>query len=1287
MSNLAVLSLKNRALIALITIVAAIFGSLALVNLKQELIPSIEFPALIVVSTYPGASPEVVNNDVSTPIENAIQGVPGLESSTATSTTNASIVQASFTYGTDLATAEQKLTQAINRISSQLPEGVEPNVISASIDDFPVIQLAVTGYDDEATIQAQLEASVIPDLEDVEGVNAAQIVGGVGQRITITPDQSDLAAAGYTQQAIRDALDQNGVLFPGGEITEDGETLTVQTGTKIESVDEIAALPLVPSDAEQFEEGTVTIGDVSTVAEEQDPVTTVSRVNGEPALTIAVTKLPAANTVDVSRGVLAILPQLEDSLDGAEFTVVFDQAPYIQESIDTLAKEGLLGLFFAVLVILIFLMSVRATLVTAISIPTSVLITFIGIQAFGYSLNILTLGALTIAIGRVVDDSIVVIENIKRHYVGDASKLSSILLGVREVAAAITASTITTVAVFLPIAFVGDVTGELFRPFAMTVTIAMTASLFVALTIVPVLAYWFLRPGKPLLDANGDAIDPEHPDAPPSRLQKSYLPILRWTLKHSWITLSLAALVLVGTIALAPLMKTNFLGDSGQNTFTMTQSIGAAPSLEAESAAAEQVEEALVGIDGIVTVQVSIGSSGSALRDAFSGGGSGITYSITTDPNVDQVALREEVQEAVAGLEDAGTITVASSGGGFGSSDIAIDVTAPDSATLQEATDEVVGAVEGADGVGQVSSNLSASLPYIAVIVDRDKAAALGLSEVAVGALVSNTMQPQSIGSVEIDDTSLTVYLAAAETPASLDDLRELPVPTVTGPVPLEDVATVEQSEGPTSITTEGGQRTATVTVTPSTDDLATATASVTTALEDADLPPSADATLGGVVTQQQDAFSQLGLALLAAILIVYIVMVATFKSLRQPLLLLVSVPFAATGAILLQIITGVPLGVASLIGVLMLIGIVVTNAIVLVDLVNQYRVKGLTAHDATVAGGSRRLRPILMTALATIFALTPMALGITGQGGFISQPLAIVVIGGLVSSTVLTLLVLPTLYNLVEGAKERRAARRQGDGGGDGGSPQPGDPLTPGGADAESELVGAAVGGAALETRRARRAREAGEATPAALAGVAVPVIDEGPDIEMPEAGADAAPDGVAAADGDVLVEEPEAADAVAEVPVIDEGPDIEVPEIAQDADAEGEAEAEVEVGPVADADADAVADADADADADVSPPADAEAEVEPVEVQAEWAEPQEPTDEPARDATPEDATPEEPAEDESAPEEPAQDLPTPEEPAPEESNPEEPAASASPLANSEDAAPEDANPEGSAPEDDRRE
>ncbi|WP_203137125.1 efflux RND transporter permease subunit [Microbacterium sp. JZ31] len=1023
MSRLAVLSLKNRALIALITICAAIFGGLSLTTLKQELIPAIELPQLLVMTTYPGASPEVVENDVSTPIETAIQGVAGLDGTSATSTTNSSIVQASFAYGTDLATAEQKMQQAINRISGQLPEDVDPQVLSVSIDDLPVIQIAVTGFDDVETAQADLEATAIPDIEDIDGVGSASIVGGIGQRITITPDQAALAARGLSQQAISDALDQNGVLFPGGEITEDGSTFTVQTGIKLTSAEDIAALPLLGAQGGQ--PGDVpTISDVADVALTTDPVSSISRVNGEDALSIAVTKLPAANTVEVSDGVLGVLPQLEETFPDAQFTVVFDQAPFITQSIETLATEGLLGLVFAVVVILVFLLSIRSTLVTAISIPTSVLITFIGLQAFGYSLNMLTLGALTIAIGRVVDDSIVVIENIKRHYVEGADKGDAIRLAVREVAMAITASTLTTVAVFLPIVFVGDMVGELFRPFAMTVTIAMAASLLVALTIVPVLAYWFLRPGKPLLDENGNRIDPESPAAPPSRLQRAYLPVLRWTLTHSWITLLLAVIVMGGTVAAAPLMKVNFLGDTGQNTLTISQELETTASLETADAAAQRVEEALEGIEGIETVQASIGSSGSPLRDAFSGGGS-VTYSIVTDEAVDQEALRADVQDALDGLEDVGELSV-NAAAGFGSTDIEVTVTAPGPDELQQATEDIVAALDGRDGIGQVSDDLAASLPYIAVEVDREQAAARGLSEVAVGGIVSGAMRPQQAGSVEIDGTSLTVYIATEEPPATIEELRDLVIPTAAGPVRLEQVASVEMADSPTSITTQQGRRTATIAVPPVGDNLAEATAAVDAALADVDLPDGADAEVGGVAEDQAESFSQLGLAMLAAILIVYVIMVATFKSLRQPLLLLVSVPFAATGAILLQIATGVPLGVASLIGVLMLIGIVVTNAIVLVDLVNQYREKGLTVHDSTVAGASNRLRPILMTALATIFALTPMALGITGHSGFISQPLAIVVIGGLLSSTVLTLIVLPTLYNLVEGARERRNGRRR---------------------------------------------------------------------------------------------------------------------------------------------------------------------------------------------------------------------------------------------------------------------
>jgi len=1125
---LSVFSLRNRALIALVTIVVAVFGSISLGLLKQELIPSVSFPQLVVVTPYPGAAPEVVNEDVSTPIETAIQGVPGLEGTTATSNTNFSTVSATFVYGTDIATADQKVTQAINRITSLLPDGIDPQVVTGSIEDLPVIQIAVTSDLSPNELTAQLENSTLNDIQGLEGVREADLLGISEQRVEITPDAAALATAGVDNQAIRDALDANGTLLPAGSITENDQTLTVQTGARLGAADEIGQLPLVG--ATSTDGSVVTIASVSTVAVADEPVTGISRVNGEPSLTIAVTKTPAGNTVAVSEAVQELIPELEDALaNNTQFTVVFDQAPFIEQSIESLATEGALGLLFAVLVILVFLLSVRATLVTAISIPASVLITFIGMYAAGYTLNIITLGALTIAIGRVVDDSIVVIENIKRHLGLGETKLVAISTAVKEVAAAITASTVTTVAVFLPLALVGDITGELFRPFALTVTIALAASLFVALTIVPVLAYWFLRAPQAhkhaAPDAEGtDAVsaadaavgtspslavgsgtmanataapDTEATARPrrrrfpwqkarpavapatasvaaqsvaaqgvaaqgvaapaasasasapalalarapgrttaqltadelaekPTLLQRGYLPIIRWTLGRPVATLLIALLILGGTVALVPLLKTNFIGDSGQNTLTVNQSVPLGSSLEAQDEAATKVEQAMLGIDGVEVVQLSLGSGNDSIRQAFLGG-SNITFSLTTDAEVDQVALQSEVRDALAELDDVGEVSLAAAASGFASSDIEINITANGQADLGAASDAVLATVRDLDVTAEATSNLSNAQPYLAVNVDRELAARAGLSEIAVGAIVAESKLPAAVGSVVIDEKTLSIFITNPDAPTTVQELRDFGIPSARGIIPLSEVATVEQVDGPSSITTVKGIRAATISITPNSDDVGTASTAVQAALADADLPASADAEIGGVTAQQADAFQQLGLALLVAILIVYVVMVATFKSLRQPLLLLVSIPFAATGAIVLQVVSGIPLGVPSLIGVLMLVGIVVTNAIVLVDLVNQYRERGLRVGDAIIQGASRRLRPILMTAVSTIFALLPLAVGLTGTGGFISQPLAIIVIGGLISSTALTLVVLPVLYYLVEGAKERREEKRLG--------------------------------------------------------------------------------------------------------------------------------------------------------------------------------------------------------------------------------------------------------------------
>ncbi|MEC3850242.1 efflux RND transporter permease subunit [Paenarthrobacter ureafaciens] len=1029
MFRLATLSLGNRALIALITVFAAVFGVITMGSLKQELIPSIEFPQITVVTSMPGASPEVVDKQLSRPLETALNSVEGLESTTSTSRNGVSQITMVFTYGSNLDRARNQIDRAISNAKRVLPADVEPQSIAGNISDFPIVYLAVSSDKPLSELNADLQRLSVPRLQKIDGVRGADVTGGATQHILVQPRPADLAGSGASVQSISAALKNNGTLVPVGTIEDQGKTLSLQLGSPVDSLEIIKALPL------ESAKGAATIGSVADVSIEDDPATSITRTNGKPTLALSVTKKPEGDTVAISHAVREALAPMEAELgSNAAFTPVFDQAPFIEKSIKDLTTEGLLGLGFAVAVILVFLMSVRSTLVTAVSIPLSLLVTFIGISATGYSLNILTLGALTIAIGRVVDDSIVVIENIKRHLSYGEHKLTAIVTSIREVAGAITASTLTTVAVFLPIAFVGDLAGELFRPFALTVTIALLSSLLVSLTIVPVLAYWFLA--SPSAKSTPPAAGAASPDAKTiaarareaeqkSRLQRGYLPILATTQKHPVITLSAAALILVATVAVSPLLATDLLGRSGENSMTVRQVLPAGTSLDATSAEAAKVEDLLRGTEGIKDVQVTSGNAQTGFAALTSTGASNSTFTVVTDEKVDQKKLQDNVRSKLEGLP--GKITVGSQQGGFGtSSTVDITIRAANSADLQTASDAMVKAMEGVPGSTEVATNLAASQAVVQVRVDRAKAVAAGLTEEQVGGFLASTVSPIPAGTVRIDTNDYPVRIGKGTRFTSLAAVRALQLPTARGPIALESIAAVEQVDTPVSITSSNGQRTAKVTVTPSGSNLGSVSTAVQERLASVELPAGVTATIGGATTQQAESFRQLGLALLAAIAIVYVIMVATFKSLIQPLILLVSVPFAATGAVGLLLLTGVPLGLPSLIGMLMLVGIVVTNAIVLIDLINQYRKPhdgraGMSVAEAITHGARQRLRPILMTALATVFALTPMALGLTGGGGFISQPLAIVVIGGLISSTALTLVLVPVLYKLVEGRREKK--------------------------------------------------------------------------------------------------------------------------------------------------------------------------------------------------------------------------------------------------------------------------
>lgn len=1014
MNLLSRFSMANRALIALITVVASIAGVYSVTQLKQELIPSLEFPAVIVVSQYPGASADVVDTQVTQRVDSAAKSLEGVESIQSTSTPGSSIVMVALDYGTDTAYARQRLESTLGSSLSGLPDAVEPLVIAGSISDFPIVQLSVASEDgDLAALTAKVDSELVPVLNDIDGVRDVTVTGGPVDQLQLTVKPRGLAAADASVADIASTLEENGSLLPAGSVTDETRTLSIQVGRELKRPADVAGLALTGAPG-------ATIGDVADVKVAPKQATSISRTDGNPSIAVAITKTPDGNTVGISHAVADAVDETGTALgDGTNVDVVFDQAPFIEKSIEDLTTEGLLGLVFAVIVILIFLASLRSTIVTAISIPLSLLVTFIGLLVSGYSLNILTLGAITVAIGRVVDDSIVVIENIKRHLSYGTRKSEAVLTGTREVASAITASTLATVAVFLPIGLVAGQVGELFRPFALTVALAMISSLLVALTIVPVLAYWFLREQQ--VDADAATIEAAAQEKERRTwLQRAYVPILDWTLRRRVITLVLAVVIFGASMALSPLMKTNFLGNTGQNTFTVVQTLEPGASLEALDAAAAKVETALVETDGVETVQATIGS-GEGIAALFSGAGDA-NFAVTTDEDADQEALQKRVSEELDALEGVGTVQISAAAAMGGSSTVDVIVTSDDPAELDAAAAQVLEALTDLDGAIDVSSNAQSAQPTITVTLN-DLGRSLGISEQQISRAVAATTGPSPIGSVVLAGAQTdVVVLPTGPAPTSVEQLRRLPL----GEATLGQVAQVREVELPVSVTRQDGDQSITVSVTPDEDDLGAVNSAISTALDGLDLPEGAEATVGGVSADQAEAFAQLGIALVLAIAIVYIVMVATFKSLLQPFLLLVSIPFAATGAVVLLVVTGIPLGVASLIGMLMLIGIVVTNAIVLIDLVNQYRRQGMTAEDAVREGSRHRVRPIVMTALATIFALTPMAMGITGGSAFISQPLAIVVIGGLASSTLLTLILVPVLYSLVEGWRARRQRKAQ---------------------------------------------------------------------------------------------------------------------------------------------------------------------------------------------------------------------------------------------------------------------
>jgi HAE1 family hydrophobic/amphiphilic exporter-1 len=1172
------LSLAHRTVVLLLALLTIGLGVYAAGTLKQELIPSIDVPRGSIISAYAGASPDVIEAQVSKPIESAVKAVTGVTSVTSTSSSGVSQVTVQWDYGLSADDMANKLRSAVDSISTTLPANVDPTVITGGTDDIPVVVLALSSNDSLTDLSTKVTDGIAPDLRALAGVRDVSVSGQEQHEIVITYSQSKVEKYGVDPTTIAQYFAAGSTAIPSGTMRTDTVNYDVQTGTTLSSAEQISKLMLQGTD------GPVQLSKVATVKEQPVETTSISRVNGKTSLTLMVTKDPDANTVTVAHEVQAALPGLAQQLgNGAEFATVFDQAPYITDSIRDLSVEGGIGLAMAVLVIMVFLGSIRPTLITAISIPLSLLIALIGLWVGGYTLNIITLAALTVAVGRVVDDSIVVIENIKRHQGYGEFGRQSITNAVKEVAGAVTSSTLTTVAVFLPIGLVGGQAGEIFRPFAVAVTVSLLASLFVAMTVVPTLASWFMRPTAKQAERIAAQANSEEKD---TWLQRGYLPILNWALHRRWITLALALAIFIGTLALAPRLKTDFIGNMGTESLSISQKLPSGTGLAQTDAAAKKIESLLAHDPSVQAFSTSIGGSTSVFMGSQADTNQA-TFTVPLNSGASATDTAARLRDGIADLgPSVGTVEV-SIGNSSSSTGVVLYVEGNDSDNLKAANDQVLAMLQTVPGLTNINSDLTDARDMLSVKIDDDAAAQYGMTQASIGQAVARAVRGQMIGTMAQGDTTLNVYVRSQTPVKSVDELREITLPVTqlmnanakkdaadkvtkdseklanyskaqatdayndqvkalkksraqaekavktlnkqvnstkkklagleaqlaaipetcknnpadpscapiaagifqisqqmsatasmlaqlssalaqskagitsvdkqldalstsrsktleaqdkqqsitdaskdaqnatADAVRLSAVAEVKVVQAPTMITRVDGTRAATLTASSESSDLGATTTAIQKGIASLDLPDGITVRIGGVSQQQQDSFAQLGLAMLVAIFVVYLIMVATFGSLLQPLILLVSIPFAATGALGLSLLTDTALGVPSMIGLLMLIGIVVTNAIVLIDLINQKRKAGLGVDASIQAGARLRVRPIVMTALATVFALVPMSLGLTGGGVFISKPLAIVVIGGLVSSTLLTLVLVPVLYDLLETWREKRARRK----------------------------------------------------------------------------------------------------------------------------------------------------------------------------------------------------------------------------------------------------------------------
>ncbi|MEH7009276.1 efflux RND transporter permease subunit [Neobacillus niacini] len=1005
--------LKNKLAVWLLTIIITVSGIYSGTRMKTETIPDISIPYLMVMGVYPGATPEQVMDDISMPLEKAVEGLEGVKSVYSNSYSNMANIQVEYEYGEDMDEAKRALESAIDAV--KLPEGAQEPVITAiSMNMMPVVALSVSNSNgDIVDLTSTVEEILLPKIEKIDGVASATITGQHIEEVELTYNENKMAEYGLTEDTVKQMIQASNLAVSLGLFEfEEGEQ-AVSIDGKFMTADELKEMliPVTPSatNPQPF----VKLSEIASI-DVVGRVQSVSRTNGENAIAIQIVKGQQENTVDVVNSVKELIKDEEKKIEGLKIDVTLDQGAPIEESVSTMVEKALFGGLIAVLIILLFLRDVKSTIISIVSIPVSIFMALLFLNWMDITLNIMTLGAITVAIGRVIDDSIVVVENIYRRLHLKEEKLTGRAL-VREATIEmfkpIMSSTLVTVAVFAPLIFVGGMVGELFMPFALTMTFALGASLLVAITVVPALAHFLFK--KKLYSEKTEG---SHKEA--GKLATWYKGVLKWTLNHKIITSIISIALLVGSLALTPLIGFSFMGSEEEKVMYLTYTPGTGELKEDTLANIEVVEEEMLKRDDIDIVQVSVTESGDPMAAMMGGGGDGALMYLIFDPEMENFPeVRKEIEEYVFNIGQSGEWKSQNfAPTSMSTNEVSYTFYSEDLDKLYNAVGMVEDVMKENKRLEDVSSSAEDAYVEYTFQVEQDELLQYGLTAGQIVMMLNPNKTQEVLTTVEKDGETLEVIVQQeqAAQPKSIDEMLKTEVPTALGTtMPLSEIVTVKKGTTLNTLARSKGEYYATVSGTIIDEDISKATSEVDKEIDKLDLPKGVTVGVAGVQADMTETFTQLGIAMLAAIAIVYFILVVTFGEGLAPFAILFSLPFAVIGSFVGLLIGGETISVSVMMGLLMLIGIVVTNAIVLVDRIIHMERDGMSMREAILEAGATRLRPILMTAIATIGALIPLAIG-QGGGGLISKGLGITVIGGLTSSTLLTLIVVPIVYEVL---------------------------------------------------------------------------------------------------------------------------------------------------------------------------------------------------------------------------------------------------------------------------------